>query len=104
MAKKTRKKAAAKARKKAKTSPKKKVAVKKKAGKAAAPKKSKPVAKKKPANKTIRTPPSPPPAPESFLRKIEHKIEREFAAVADTLTDAEELHHKLDPGISNEPE
>ena len=40
------------------------------------------------------------PPPESLL----HKIEGEFTAILDTLTDAERLHEKLDPGVSREPE
>jgi hypothetical protein len=98
MAKKSRKKAAAKATKKtkaltkkkaAKKSAKKTIAVTKKRRKTAAPKK--PIAKKAAARK---------PLPESLL----HKIEGEFTALVDTLTDAEHLHQKLDPGVSREPE
>jgi len=106
MAKKTRKRVASKAAKKSKAltgkkGAKKKAAVTKKRRKIAARKKSKPVAKKKliakktPGRKKIRKAP-----PESFL----HKVDDVFTAVVDTLTDAERLHHKLDPGVSREPE
>jgi hypothetical protein len=101
MAKKTRKKAAAKAAKKSKAIAKKKnakktKAVAKKSRKAAAPKKSKSVVKKKSVarKKTIK------PPPESFP----HKIARALNEVFDTLTDAEHLDHQLDPGVSREPE
>jgi hypothetical protein len=106
MAKKSRKKAAAKAAKKSKAVAKKKSAKKiafkktgavaKKSRKAAAPKKPKAVVKKKPVvpKKAIK-----PPA-ESFP----HKIARAVNAVFDTLTDAEYLDHQLDPGVSREPE
>lgn len=106
MAKKTRKKSAAKATKTSKAltrkkGARKKTAVAKKSRKVAARKKSKPIAKKKPvakktpARKKIRKPP-----PESFVEKVEDA----FTAVVDILTDAERLHHKLDPGVSREPE
>ena len=106
MAKKTRKKAAAKATKKSKASTRKKgaktkAAVPKKRRKVAAQKKSKPIAKKTliakktPARKKIRKPP-----PESFSEKVAEA----FTAVVDTLTDAERLHHELDPDVSREPE
>ena len=74
---------------------KKKSAIAKKRRKVAAQKKSKPIAKKKPAEKKISTQP-----PESFP----HKVADAVTAVVDILTDAERLHHKLDPGVSNEPE
>jgi hypothetical protein len=32
------------------------------------------------------------------------KIEDAAAAVVDVFTNADQLHHRLDPGISNEPE
>ena len=56
-----------------------------------------------------KKPPAPPnpggePAQPSLLRKVENKVAGAFRAVADTLTDAEQLHEKLDPGISREPE
>ncbi len=98
MAKTTGKRAASKATKKAKALTKKKDAVTKKRRKVAAPKKSKPIAKekkKKLAGKKIRKPP-----PESFADKVADA----FTAIVDTLTDAERLHHKLDPGVSREPE
>jgi hypothetical protein len=95
MAKKVRKKAASKATKKSRALPKKKGAVTKKKRKAAAKKKSKPIAKKKLTRKKIRKPP-----PES----LRDEVAGAFTAVVDTLTDAERLHHKLDPGVSREPE
>ena len=107
MAKKTRKSTAAKATKKSKASTRKKGAktkgaVSKKRRKVAAQrKKSKPLAKKNIKNKKtlarkkIRKPP-----PESFSEKVAEA----FTAVVDTLTDAERLHHKLDPDVSREPE
>jgi len=101
MAKKTRKRTAAKVTKKSKALTKKKSAISKKRRKVAAQKKSKPIAKKKliakkkPAEKKISTQP-----PESFP----HKVADAFTAIVDILTDAEQLHHKLDPGVSNEPE
>jgi hypothetical protein len=112
MAKKTRTKAAAKAAK-LKASSKKKAAKKKtvakkvatkmaittKGRKAVAPKKSKPVAK--PAAKTKPAGEQP---HQSLLERVEKKIAGAFTAVADTLTDAEQLHEKLDPGVSREPE
>jgi hypothetical protein len=90
MAKKARKKPASKAAKKSKGF-KKKGAMSKKKRKAAAKKKSKPVAKKRLGSK---------PPPKSFPGKVAGA----FTALADTLTDAERLHHKLDPGVSREPE
>jgi hypothetical protein len=60
-----------------------------------AKKKSKHIVNKKPAGKKIRK-----PAPESFPARIVDA----FTAVVDTLTDAERLHHKMDPGVSREPE
>ena len=100
MAKKRRKKAAARATKSAKvtakrTSAKTKAAIAKTRRKVAAPKPSRPVAAKKPERKPIAK-----PRPESFAKKVAHA----FTAVVDTLTDAERLHHKLDPGVSPEPE
>jgi len=53
------------------------------------PRKAKPPAKKKPV------------APAESLPQ---KIAGAFTAVVDILTDAERLHHRLDPGISREPE
>ena len=99
MAKKTHKRAAAKAAKKSKALTRKKGAKKKSAAtakprKAAAPHKSKP-AKKKPVRHKIAEPP-----PKSFPEKVAGA----FTAVVDILTDAERLHHKLDPGVSREPE
>jgi hypothetical protein len=70
---------------------------------AAAPKESKPI------DEHAAPPPVAPnlpgePAQRSLLNKVENKVAGAFKAVADTLTDAEQLHEKLDPGISPEPE
>lgn len=93
-------KSASKARK-AKTSVRRKRPVAKarrKTGrKAAAPKRAKTVAKK--ARKKAAPKPSAMPH-ESFLQRVEGVVE----AVLDTLTDAERLHHKLEPDISRDPE
>jgi predicted lipid-binding transport protein (Tim44 family) len=101
---KKRKTAAAKARK-TKTSAKKnrsavkarrKVATPKKAApkkatpkktKSVAPKNAKPAAKKKPTGQPAAK------QPENFL----HKVAGAFEGVVDTLVDAEQLHHRLDP-------
>jgi hypothetical protein len=40
----------------------------------------------------------------SFVRRIEEKVEGAFEAVFDTLTDAERLHHKLEPDITPDQE
>jgi hypothetical protein len=100
MVKKTRKKSAAKAAKKAKASSKTKGAKKKAAPaksrrKVAARKKSKPAANKKPAGKKVH---------KSLLKEIEDKVSGAFHAIVDTFTDADRLHHQLDPGVSKEPE
>lgn len=76
---------------KSKTPATKKGTVMKKKRKVATKKKSKPSA----ARKSTRRRP-----PETLLEKVEDA----FTAVADTLTDAEHLHRKLDRGISREPE
>jgi hypothetical protein len=116
MARKARKKAAARAAKTPKASRKKKAAKRKAVAKnaakkivttrslkAATPKNSKPVAK--PATKTAATPnPAGGPAQPSLLKRIEKKAASVFTGIADILTDAEQLHEKLDPGISREPE
>lgn len=96
MAKKARKKVAAKATKtaKRKSAPKRKAAVTTARHKTAAPKKAKAAAKQQPAAKPAAQP----------RRSIVQRIEGAVSAVFDTLTDAERLHHKLDPGISPEPE
>ncbi len=44
------------------------------------------------------------PAKPSLFERVEKKAENLFTEVADTLTEAERLHQKLDPGISREPE
>jgi hypothetical protein len=91
MAKKTRKRTASKATKKAKTSSEK-GAMAKTRRKVVVPKKFK--SRKARVRKPI------PPAPESFSQKVAGA----FHAIVDTLSDAEQLHHKLDPGVSREPE
>jgi hypothetical protein len=91
MAKKTRKRTASKARKKAKTSSKKGTMAKTRR-KVVAPKKFK--SGKARARKPI------PKAPESFSQKVAGA----FHAIVDTLSEAEQLHRKLDPGVSREPE
>jgi hypothetical protein len=101
MAKKTRKKSAAKAAKTRKKTAKRKNAVARKSRKVAARKKSKPVAsktliaKERAAPKTIRKPP-----PGGLL----HEVEEIVTEVGDIFSDAEQLHQRLDPGISREPE
>ena len=111
----SRNKAAAKATKRAKTATRRKAAKKKtakrksaktkrtaakKPRKLAARKTTKPAAKKtvaaktKPAAGTINAPPE----------SLPHKVAGVFSAVVDIFTDAERLHHKLEPDISNEPE
>ena len=91
MARKRRKSTASKATKKAKTSRKKgKIA----RCKAVAPKKSKSVVRKARARKPI------PKASESLSQRVAVA----FHTVLDTLSDAEQLHRKLDPGVSREPE
>lgn len=91
MEKKGHKKSSFKGKIKSKTLAKKKGAVTKKKRKIATRKKFKPSA----ARKITRRRP-----PETLLEKVEDA----FTAVADTLTDAERLHRKLDRGISREPE
>ncbi len=123
MAKKARKKVAAKAKKparraakrktaaaKARTKPRRKAAAAKKAKPVAnkatpAARKAKPVAKKAQsiAGKPIVAQ-QPAPPPKSFVQRVEQKIEGAVAAAIDILTDAERLHHKLDPGVPPIPE
>src|SRR5579871_6782871 len=112
MAKKARKKVAAKANKPAKRATKRRGAVAKSRRKAATAKKAKPVAKKakpivkqaKPVAEKPIVAPQAAPQPQSFVKRVEQKIEGAVAAVIDTLTDAERLHHKLDPGVPPIPE
>ena len=92
MAKTTRKRTASKATKNAKTSSK--GAMAKTRRKVVAPKKFKSVVRKARVMKPI------PKAPESFSQKVAGA----FHAIVDTLSDAEQLHRKLDPGVSREPE
>ena len=92
MARKTRKKSAAKAKKKPAAVTKKKRKTKRKT---AAKNKSKPAARKKPARKAK---PKTKPKPKGVIAKIV----ADFKAVVDTLTDAERLHHKLEPRGSPE--
>ena len=61
---------------------------------------AKPATKKSPE----ATVPEKTPAHPSLLKKVENKVAGAFKAVTDTLTDAEQLHEKLDPGISRESE
>ena len=93
MAKKTRKRTASKAIRKAKTSSKKGTMAKTRR-KAVAPKKFKSVVRKARARKPISK------APKSFSQKVAGA----FHAIVDTLSEAEQLHRKLDPGVSREPE
>lgn len=93
MAKKARK-AASKARKVKASARPKRSAVKTR-GKSATPKKVKVAAKRKPIRKRVAR-----KQPESFS----HKVADVFKTVVDTLVDAEQLHHKLDPEVSREPE
>ena len=83
MAKKTRKKSAAKTKKKSVPARKKRKTVVRKKSKAAARKKAARKAKRK---GVIRT------------------IVADIKAVVDTLTDAERLHHKMEPHVSRDPE
>jgi hypothetical protein len=93
MANKTRKRTASKAKKEVKTSSKKGTMAKSQR-KAVTPKKSKSVVRKTRVRKPI------PNAPETFVQKIGAA----FHTIVDTLSDAEHLHRKLDPGVSREPE
>ena len=112
MAKKARKKVTAKAKKPARRAAKRRAVVAKPRRKAATAKKAKPVANKaKPVAKQTKpiaakpiVAPQPAPPPKSFVKRVEQKIEGAVAAVIDTLTDAERLHHKLDPGVPPIPE
>jgi hypothetical protein len=74
---------------------KRKAIVAAKRRKVAARKQTKPVAKKKPAGKA---------AQKSLLKNVEEKVANAVNAVLDTLVDAEQLHHKLEPEVSREPE
>jgi len=93
MARKTRKRTASKATKKAKTSSKKGTMAKTRR-KTLAAKKSKSVVRKAPARKPI------PKASES----LSQRVAAAFHTIVDTPSDAEQLHRKLDPGVSREPE
>ena len=88
MARKARKKSASKGKKKAK---KKSAVVTRKKRKTAAKSKSKAAARRKPARK-------------AKPRGVVARIVGGFEAVADTLTDAERLHQKLEPRGSPESE
>jgi len=83
MAKKARKKSTAKSKKKSTPARKKRKTVVRKKSKAAVRKKTARKAKRK---GVIRT------------------IVADFRAVVDTLTDAERLHHKIEPHVSRDPE
>jgi hypothetical protein len=119
MAKKARKAVASKARKtksKTKTSASKKRSAVKARGKVSPPTKAKTVAAKTAATKPATTKPAaakpaatkkPAGQPIAIAKRPEsfsHKVAGAFEAVVDTLVDAEELHHKLEPEISREPE
>jgi hypothetical protein len=63
------------------------------------------------AKKPVASPPAKAPAPSGPAAKtgtpqetLSHKIAHAVGAVVDVFTDAERLHHRLDPDISNEPE
>jgi hypothetical protein len=87
MAKKARKKSASKTKKKAAIAKKKRKAAAKKTSKAAARKKAARPAKAKPQRKGVFA-----------------GIVGAAKAVVDTLTNAERLHHKMEPHVSREPE
>jgi hypothetical protein len=111
MVKKARKQAAAKVAKRStkKKSAKKKSAKKKSAGrkaavakkrrkvaaKVSAPKKFQPISEAKPAAKAAVPPPR---------KTIVERLEGAVGAVADIFTDAEQLHHRLDPDPSRDPD
>jgi hypothetical protein len=90
--------AGAKIRRKLKLAKKSKSVTNRPANKPAKTAAKKPVAMT-PAKTTVGGKPVAPP-PES----LSHKIANAVGAVVDNFTDAERLHHKVDPGISNEPE
>src|ERR1700746_816983 len=92
MAKKTRKRTVSITTKKASSSSKKGTMAKTRRN-AVAPRKSK-SARKARVGKPI------PKAAES----ISQKVAAAFHTIVDTLSDAEQLHRKLDPGVSREPE
>jgi ribonuclease R len=119
MAKKARKAVASKARKtkrKTKTSASKKRPTVKARRKVSTPTKAKPATVKPAATKPAATKPAatkpaatkkPTGQPIAIAKRPEsfsHKVAGAFEAVVDTLVDAEELHHKLEPEISREPE
>jgi hypothetical protein len=119
MAKTKRKKAAAKTPKKSKTAAKRKSAAAKKPGKLTTKKKSKPVANKKLGAKKKSPAKKPPIAKKAAVAKktpaakpvrkppqqgLIAEIKGVFTGLVDTLRDAEQLHERLDPGVSKEPE
>ncbi len=87
MAKKARKRSASKTKKKSAIAKKKRKPAAKKTSKAAARKKAAKPAKAKPQRKGVVA-----------------GIVGAAKAVIDTLTDAERLHHKMEPHVSREPE
>ena len=87
MAKKARKKSASKTKKKSAVTKKKRKPTAKKTSRAAARKKAAKPAKAKPQRKGIIA-----------------EIAAAAKAVVDTLTNAERLHHKMEPHVSREPE
>jgi hypothetical protein len=96
MAKRMRRKAAAKAPKRTKAARKTKRAASKTRRKTATPKKLKAAAPTKPQAPAPQAQPATKPsgAPRESLA---HRIGGAFKAVVDTLSDAERLHHQLDP-------
>ena len=94
MARKTRKRTASKATNKAKTSSKKGTMPKTRRIAVAPKKRSKSAVRKVRARKPI------PKASES----LSQRVAAAFHTIVDTLSDAEQLHRKLDPGVSREPE
>jgi hypothetical protein len=112
MAKKTRRKTASRSAKTLKPAGKKKktkskTAKQKSTNKKAAVAKTRRTAAAKPAKKSkpaVQAKPAPKKAVRPPQKTFVQRVEGAFGAVADILTDAEQLHHRLDPGISKEPE
>jgi hypothetical protein len=113
MAKKTRRKMASRSAKTLKPAGKKKKTAKSKTAKQKSTNKKAAVAKTqrtgaaKPAKKSkppVQAKPAPRKAARPPHKSFVQRVEGAFGAVADILTDAEQLHHRLEPGISNEPE
>jgi hypothetical protein len=98
LAKKRRKPAAAKTVKRAKDSARKKAAVAKQRRKITAAKQAGAAAGKEPA----ATPQPAALARTTARETLTHKIAGAFKAVVDTLAEAEQLHHRLDPDPSKD--